>query len=354
MKVLVGNHNYIPWRGCIWDASIFKHPDRDTGHKKSATVIYKVRVYHALDLALQIKGSWIANLKFVAHRDGMIKERTVCSAWEIVLHFTCIHSHQLTLRGGPSVPDVRTFSHDLIQHEAAKPKRRAACRWFFHKCSHFPQLVLQSIINGIISGVRTFGFGVPFLSLWEVLTLGWVERSVIKTMFSIQLAGESVLPLGKASENVMSIHATQASHLQSWDTSWSCVGGDGESGRAPCLFLLLILLFLSRQATAKRHFQWDSCDLSSNFHTLEVNPEPEMQSICSPQANSSGSMSVFISVPCKPCLDIHVKVSVTEKLLLPSTKFVDLCPLDKADNHVKQRGIHQKTAQLAWGPLRPA
>lgn len=75
VKVLVGNHNYIPWRGCIWDASIFKHPDRDTGHKKSATVIYKVRVYHALDLALQIKGSLIANLKFVAHRDGMIKER---------------------------------------------------------------------------------------------------------------------------------------------------------------------------------------------------------------------------------------------------------------------------------------
>lgn len=132
------------------------------------------------------------------------------------------------------------------------------------------------------------------------------------------------------------------------------VGGDGESGRAPCLFLLLILFFLSRQATAKRHFQWDSCDLSSNFHTLEVNPEPEMQRICSLQDNSSGSMSVFISVPCKPCLDIHVKVSVTEKLLLPSTKFVDLCPLDKADNHLKQRGIHQKTAQLAWGPLRPA
>lgn len=64
------NHSYIPWRGCIWDASTFKHPDRDIGYRKSATVIYKVRVHSAWDLALQIKGSLTANLKFTAHRNG--------------------------------------------------------------------------------------------------------------------------------------------------------------------------------------------------------------------------------------------------------------------------------------------
>lgn len=133
------------------------------------------------------------------------------------------------------------------------------------------------------------------------------------------------------------------------------VGGDGESRRAPCsLLLLILLLLLSRQAMAGRHFQWDSCDLSSNLHTWGVNPELEMQSICSLQATSSGSMPVFISMPCKPCLDIYVKVSETGKLFLPSTKFTDSCPLDKADNHLKQRGVHQKAVQLAWGPLRPA
>lgn len=42
----------------------------------------------------------------------------------------------------------------------------------FHKWSHFLQLVPQSITNGIISGVRTFGFCIPFLFSYEVFSVG--------------------------------------------------------------------------------------------------------------------------------------------------------------------------------------
>lgn len=80
---------------------------------------------------------------------------------------------------------------------SSQSREKSDTRVIFHKCSRFLPLVPQGITNGIISGVRTFGFCVPFLFACEAMSLGWVERSVMKTAFSIQLPGERVRSQGR-------------------------------------------------------------------------------------------------------------------------------------------------------------
>lgn len=206
----------------------------------------------------------------------------------------------------------------------------------FHKCSSFLQLVSQSIINGIISGVRTFGFCVPFLFLCELLSLGWVEHSVIKT-FSIQLGGERVLSLGRLSENVKSTHVTQASHLQGRDTPqrrWWWWQGVMEIPRTAVIHTTDFIYMEQIQ---------------NQGYKVYVAYGPPAMAPC----------QCLFSIPCQPFLDIFVKVSETwmpfffKYYFFPSTKFIN-SPLGKADNHLKQRGVYQKTAQPVWRPLRPA
>lgn len=91
----------------------------------------------------------------------------------------------------------------------------------FHKCSHFLRLVPQRIINGIISGVRTFGFCVPFLFLCEAMSLHWVEHSVMKTaVFNSAAWGKGPVP-GQAWEKVKPSPAlVQHKHHTYRDKPW--------------------------------------------------------------------------------------------------------------------------------------